>query len=211
MKKSLLLAAALSMTCLTSAALPPKLLAATQADDPFVWLEEIEGPRALGWARAENDKTLGALQSDSRYQRFYEEALTMFQAKDRIPHVSLGRRGLANFWQDENHVRGVWRRTTLESYRTQDPRWETILDMDALAIAEKKNWVFKGSSCLPPEERLCLLRLSDGGKDAVSVREFDQNAKTFVTTGFDLPEGKQNVSWINGDTILVARDWAKGP
>ncbi|MBR0868118.1 prolyl oligopeptidase [Bradyrhizobium diazoefficiens] len=210
MKKSLLLAASLSMTCLMSAALPQKLPAAMQADDPFLWLEEIEGPRALAWARAENDKTLGALQSDPRYQRFYQEALTILQAKDRIPYVSFGRRGLDNFWQDENHVRGVWRRTTFESYRAQDPRWDTILDLDALAAAEKKNWVFKGGSCLPPEERLCLLNFSEGGKDAVFVREFDADAQAFVTTGFDLPEGKQGVSWIDGDTILIARDWGEG-
>ncbi|MGX9432699.1 hypothetical protein [Bradyrhizobium sp. LeoA1S1] len=100
--------------------------------------------------------------------------------------------------------------TTLESYRTPDPRWEIILDIDALALAEGKNWVFRGGSCLPPEGRLCLAELSDGGKDAGFVREFDRNAKAFVTTGFDLPEGKQSVSWVDGDTILIARDWGEG-
>ncbi|UVO30353.1 prolyl oligopeptidase family protein [Bradyrhizobium arachidis] len=198
------------MTGLFSAALTHTVAAATRADDPFLWLEEIEGPGALAWARAENDKTLGALQSDPRYQRFYEEALNIFQAKDRIPYVSLGRGGLNNFWQDEKQVRGVWRRTTLESYRTQSPQWETVLDIDALAVAEKKNWVYRGASCLPPEERLCLLELSEGGKDAVFVREFDRDAKAFVTIGFDLPEGKQDVSWVDGDTILIARDWGEG-
>ncbi|WP_439406740.1 prolyl oligopeptidase family serine peptidase [Bradyrhizobium sp. DASA03076] len=197
------------MTCLFSAALPQTVAATSEADDPFLWLEEIEGPGALAWARAENDKTLGALQSDPRYQRFYEEALEILQAKDRIPYVSLGRGGLNNFWQDEKQVRGVWRRTTLESYRTQSPQWETVLDIDALADAEKKNWVYRGGSCLPPEERLCLVELSEGGKDAVFVREFDRDAKAFVTNGFDLPEGKQDVSWVDVDTILIARDWGE--
>ncbi|SDF49724.1 prolyl oligopeptidase [Bradyrhizobium brasilense] len=180
------------------------------SDDPFLWLEEIEGADALAWAQAENEKTLGVLQSDPRYQRFYEQALTILQAKDRIPYVSLGRRGLENFWKDEKQVRGIWRRTTLESYRSQDPQWETILDVDALAAAENKNWIFQGGNCLPPEERLCLISLSDGGKDAASIREFDREAKAFVADGFHLPEGKQNVSWVDRDTLLVARDWGEG-
>ncbi|MCA1536116.1 S9 family peptidase [Bradyrhizobium sp. NBAIM03] len=117
-------------------------------DDSCLWLEEVEGPRALAWAQAENEKTLGLLQSDPRYDRFYRDALTILQAKDRIPFVSLKRQGLENFWQDESHVRGIWRRTTLESYRGQDPRWETILDIDALALAENKNWSTRVAAAL---------------------------------------------------------------
>ncbi|MCP3392121.1 prolyl oligopeptidase family serine peptidase [Bradyrhizobium sp. CCGB12] len=210
MKQSLLAAALLSMACLGAPALPQKRVPTTEVEDPFLWLEEIDGPRALAWARAENDKTLAALQSDPRYHRFYEEALGILQAKDRIPYVSLERQGLDNFWQDESHVRGIWRHTTFNSYRSPEPHWETILSIDELAVTEKKNWVFKGVSCLPPEERLCLVELSDGGKDAVFIREFDRYAKAFVPTGFDLPEGKQSVSWVDRDTILIARDWGEG-
>ncbi len=93
---------------------------------------------------------------------------------------------------------------------SQSPRWETILDVDALADTDKKNWVLKRVGCLPPEERLCLLNLSEGGKDAVFVREFDAVAKTFVTNGFALPEGKQQVTWVNSDTVLITRDWGEG-
>ncbi|MGY4408032.1 prolyl oligopeptidase family serine peptidase [Bradyrhizobium sp. USDA 3315] len=210
MNTSFLSAALLSIACFTSTALSQERSAPVLADDPFLWLEEIEDPGALAWARAENEKTLGALQSDPRYQRFYEQALTILQARDRIPYVSLDRHGLENFWKDEDHVRGIWRRTTLESYRRQEPQWETILDVDALAVAENKNWIFQGGSCLPPEERLCLISLSDGGKDAASIREFDREARTFVAEGFYLPEGKQHVSWVDGDTMLVARDWGEG-
>ncbi|MGY3533169.1 MULTISPECIES: prolyl oligopeptidase family serine peptidase [Bradyrhizobium] len=206
MKKSVLRAGLLSIICLTVALLHGQS-GATPADDPFLWLEESEGPRALAWAQAENEKTLGSLQSDPRYDRFYRDALTILQEKDRIPYVSLGGRGLENFWQDESHVRGIWRRTTLESYRSEDPRWETILDIDALAAAENRNWVYKGHSCF---RRRCLVELSDGGKDAVSIREFDRQAKSFVTGGFELPEGKQSVSWLDRDTVLVARDWGEG-
>lgn len=208
--KHSLRAVLLSLTCLSFTAVPQKSAAAARVDDRFLCLEEIEEPRALDWARAENDKTLGMLQSDPRNRRFYEEALSILQAKDRISYVSLERRGLSNFSQDENHVRGIWRRTTLDSYRGQDPHWETIIDIDALAVADKKNWVFKGASCLPPEERLCLVHFSDGGKDAVRVREFDLDTNAFVTTGFALPEGKQAVSWVDRHTVLIARDWGEG-
>ncbi|MBP2428828.1 prolyl oligopeptidase family serine peptidase [Bradyrhizobium elkanii] len=210
MNTSRLSAAPPSFASATSTALSQEPTTMAAANDPFVWLEDIEGQGALAWARAENEKTLGVLQSDPRYRRFYEQALSILQAKDRIAYVSLGRRGLENFWQDENHVRGIWRRTTLESYCSQDPQWETILDVDALAVAENRNWVFQGASCLPPEERLCLIHLSDGGKDAASIREFDHEAKSFVADGLHLPEGKQTVSWVDGDTLLVARDWGEG-
>ncbi|MCC8972560.1 prolyl oligopeptidase family serine peptidase [Bradyrhizobium brasilense] len=210
MNTSVLSAALLSIACFTSAALSQERTTMAASDDPFLWLEEIEGAGALAWARAENEKTFGVLQSDPRYRRFYEQALTILHEKDRIPFVSLGRGGLQNFWKDEKQVRGIWRRTTLESYRSPDPQWETILDVDALAVAENKNWVFHGGDCLPPEERLCLISLSDGGKDAASIREFNREAKTFVADGFYLPEGKQNVSWVDRDTLLVARDWGEG-
>jgi prolyl oligopeptidase len=207
--RNLALAGLLGMTALgTSAAAQQPAIAA--AEDPFLWLEEIEGERALTWARAENDKSLGALQGDPRYKPFEARALEILQAKDRIPFVSIMPTGLYNFWQDEKNVRGLWRRTTLASYRTANPVWETVLDIDALATAEKANWVFQGSSCLPPEDTRCLLSLSNGGKDANVVREFDLKTKRFVEGGFDLPEGKQSVSWLDKDTVIVAREWGEG-
>jgi hypothetical protein len=118
--------------------------------------------------------------------------------------------GIDNFWQDQAAVRGVWRRTSLDSYRTKTPQWETVLDIDALAKAEGANWVYKGADCLAPEERLCLVALSDGGKDAVEVREFDAVAKAFVKDGFVLPAGKQQAAWIDKDTLLVGREWTPG-
>jgi len=184
--------------------------ATSEARDPFTFLEEIQGERALAWARAENTKTLGALQGDARYQQMYDRALTILQARDRIPGVSFRPDGLYNFWQDAEHVRGIVRRTTLASYRTDTPTWETVLDVDALARAEGKSWVYQGMNCLPPDERRCLVMLSDGGRDANFVREFDLRTRQFVDGGFSLPEGKQNVTWEDADTILVARDWGPG-
>ena len=180
------------------------------ADDPFVWLEEIEGERALAWARAENERTLGDLQGDPRYRQYHDRALEILQARDRIPPVAMRRGALYNFWQDEDHVRGIWRRTSLDSYRSDDPQWETVLDVDALARAENANWVYQGAACLPPEERRCLIELSDGGRDASVLREYDTVERRFVEGGFDLPQAKQAAAWIDSDTLLVARDWGPG-
>ena len=180
-------------------------------DDPYLWMEEIEGDRAMAWAKARNDKTLPVLQGDARYADLEAKALAILNAKDRVPGVSFAGDGsLRNFWQDATHVRGLWRKTTLDSYRTAEPVWETILDIDALSKAENANWVFKGASCLPPEDARCLITLSDGGKDAVTVREFDTTTRRFVAGGFELPEGKQNYSWLDRDTLLVAREWEPG-
>jgi prolyl oligopeptidase len=180
-------------------------------DDPYLWMEEIEGTGAMDWAKAQNARTLPVLQGDARYATLESQALAILNAKDRIPGVSFAGDGtLRNFWQDKDHVRGLWRKTTLDSYRGAEPVWETILDIDALSKAENANWVFKGASCLPPEDSRCLVTLSNGGKDAVTVREFDTATKTFVEGGFVLPEGKQNYSWLDKDTLLVAREWEPG-
>lgn len=205
--RTYLLAAAMTLSALTASAAVP----APSTDDPYTWMEEIEGERAMAFARSENERSLPSLQGDARYAALRQQALTILQAKDRIPAVGFSGDGkLSNFWQDAVHVRGIWRKTTMDSYRTADPVWETVLDIDALAKAEDRNWVYKGASCLAPEDRYCLVALSDGGKDAVVYREFDSVTKTFVVGGFELPEGKQNVTWVDKDTLLVARDWGEG-
>ncbi len=205
----LLLAAAMSLTALTTSA--TAAAPAPTADDPYTWMEEIEGDRAMAFARSENERSLPLLQTDARYATLRQQALTILQARDRIPGVSFSGDGrLSNFWQDATHVRGIWRKTTLDSYRTAEPVWETVLDVDALARTEGKNWVYKGAACLAPEDRYCLVSLSDGGKDAVTLREFDTVTKTFVDGGFVAPEGKQNLTWIDRDTVLISRDWGEG-
>ena len=185
--------------------------ATTDATDPYLWLEEVDGERAMAWVNEHNTRSLGVLQGDPRYEGLHEQALALVQARDRIPAPSFTHDGhIDNFWQDATHVRGIWRRTTIDSYRTDAPDWDTILDLDALSTAEGKNWVYKGSSCLPPDERLCLISLSDGGKDAVVVREFDSVSRTFVEGGFELPESKGGASWIDADTLLISRDFGPG-
>jgi prolyl oligopeptidase len=181
--------------------------------DPHLWLEEVEGDEALDWVRSQNERTLAELQSDPRYAGFEAAALEVLTSDDRIPYGTI-RDGLVyNFWQDERHVRGLWRRTTLESYRTSDPDWDVLLDVDAVAEAEGANWVFKGANVFRPhgsDRYLCLLSLSDGGKDAIVQREFDIESRQFVEDGFITPEAKQAAAWIDDDHVLIGTDWTVG-
>ena len=210
------LAALLASTSLTSVSMAQTApsapaFATSEASDPYVWLEEVEGERAMEWVKAHNAHSLGVLQGDPRYETLHQQALEIVQSRDRIPAPGFTHDGhIDNFWQDAQHVRGVWRRTTLDSYKTAEPQWETVLDIDALAEAESANWVYKGSTCLAPEERYCLISLSNGGKDAVTMREFDSVTRSFVEGGIYLPESKGGASWINKDTLLVARDFGPG-
>ncbi|MGH7655981.1 MAG: prolyl oligopeptidase family serine peptidase [Gemmatimonadaceae bacterium] len=178
--------------------------------DPFLWLEQVSSPRAMAWVRAENAKSTGVLEKDPHYAALYAEAVKIAEARDRIPSPSVIGGQVYNFWQDAEHVHGIWRRTTLASYQTASPEWTTVLDLDALSKSEHANWFWKGAQCAEPAERRCLLHLSDGGEDAVTVREFDLPSMSFVKGGFVLPHGKQNVAWENVNSLLVAREWAPG-
>jgi prolyl oligopeptidase len=150
------------------------------------------------------------LEKDPRYAGLYRDALAIAEAKDRIPFPSMLNGAVYNFWQDSDHVRGIWRRTTLQSYRSAAPDWTTVLDLDALATAEKANWFAKGTNCSEPDEHRCMVSLSDGGEDAITDREFDIQSEKFVTDGFILPHGKQNSAWEDENTLLVAREWVPG-
>ncbi len=190
----------------------PKDLApdTVKAGDEFLWLEEVNGKKSLDWVKEQNAKTLAVLKGDERYETFRKQALAILTAQDRIATPTFRGEGVDNFWQDDKQVRGVWRHTTLESYQAEKPKWQTVLDVDALAKREKKNWIFKGADCLAPEETRCLVSLSDGGKDAVVVREYDTVEKKFVQNGFNLPEGKHRIAWMDNDTLLVATDFGPG-
>jgi prolyl oligopeptidase len=184
--------------------------ASASQPDRYLWLEEQQGERAMAWVRDENAKTAAVLEKDPHFSRLYTEALRVAQSNDRIPHAQFIGGQLYNLWQDSAHVRGIWRRTTLASYRTPSPKWTTVLDLDSLARAEKANWFWQGADCLPPAERRCLIALSDGGEDASTVREFDLGTLGFVKDGFVLPHGKQRFAWMGEDTLLVSREWNPG-
>jgi prolyl oligopeptidase len=183
---------------------------AADAPDPYQWLEAVSNPRVDAWVKTENTKTLGVLEQDPRFQTLNDQALAIAEAKDRIPTPRFIGNAVFNFWQDADHVRGIWRKTDLAGYRTEAPAWSTVLDLDQLSTAEKANWVWHGADCRRPDERVCLVSLSDGGEDAVTTREFDLASGRFLKDGFSLPKSKQNVVWAGDNEILVARDWGKG-
>ena len=198
--------ASLALSALMTASLP----AVAAPADPYIWLEEASSPKAMAWVEAHNARTTKVLQADPRYATLYQEALTITGAKERIPAPEFLNGEIYNFWQDPDHLRGLWRKTSLADYRSAEPHWTTVLDIDALGKAEGKSWVFKGADCLRPAERLCLISLSDGGEDAVEIREFDLATGAFVSGGFHLPRGKHRVAWEDRDHLLVASEWAPG-
>jgi len=184
--------------------------AAGEAEDPFVWLEEVDGAKALEWVRQQNEKSTGVLEAVPEYRPIYDATLAILDSDARIPTPTLYGSTVYNFWQDKQHVRGIWRRTGLGSYRTATPEWETVIDVDALSKADGVPWVFKGASCLPPAYERCMVALSRGGGDAVVYREFDTGAKRFVAGGFELPEAKSRVSWRDADTLWLGTDFGEG-
>ena len=183
---------------------------AETTEDPFVWLEEVKGEKALAWVREQDARTEGELKSDPLFQPLLDDALAVLTAQDRIPYVTYRGGHLYNFWQDDVHVMGLWRRTGVESYKSAAPEWEVLLDLDKLSADEGQKWSFKGASCLAPEYTRCLVQLSPDGGDAVEIREFDVNTKAFVEGGYRLATNKSTVEWVDGDTVLVGTDFGEG-
>ncbi|WP_374764171.1 prolyl oligopeptidase family serine peptidase [Yunchengibacter salinarum] len=182
----------------------------SQNTDPHRWLEEVEGEKALQWAEARNDESLPVLTGHPDFEDMRQRALDVYNAEDKIAYGSLLGGQVHNFWQDSEHVRGIWRMTDLADYKSDSPQWQTVLDLDALAEQEGENWVYKGRSCLPPDHTRCLVQLSRGGADAVVVREFDVAERAFVENGFKTPESKQWSTWQDEDTLLIATDFGDG-
>ena len=179
-------------------------------EDPFLWLEQAHGERAMQWVKAENIKTDAALGRDPRFKVLFQDAKVILEAKDRIPEPSVIAGQIFNFWQDADHPHGMWRQTSQAEYQSTAPNWRTVIDLDALSKFEKANWFWKGAICREPDEERCIVSLSDGGEDAVTLREFDLAKSAFVGGGFSLPRGKQDVAWQDADTLLLAREWKPG-
>jgi len=188
----------------------PMTHADVDTEDPHLWLEDVEGEKALDWARARNEETLSVLQALPEYETFFEKNLAVYDSQERIAYPTIRGPHVYNFWRDADNERGLWRRTTIEAYRKEDPEWDVLLDLDALAEAEDENWVWAGASCLPPAYERCLLSLSRGGADAAVVREFDLPSKTFVEDGFRLAEAKGGATFIDRDTVFVSTDFGEG-
>ncbi|KGI66654.1 prolyl oligopeptidase family serine peptidase [Mycolicibacterium rufum] len=182
---------------------------APEAPDPYLWLEEVTGDDALEWVRAHNEPTVAELGGE-RFEQMRAEALEVLDTDTRIPYVR--RRGdyLYNFWRDAHNTKGLWRRTTLESYRTEAPEWDVVIDVDELARADDTNWVWAGADVIEPDHTRALVSLSRGGSDAAVVREFDMATRTFVDDGFELAEAKSQTTWVDEDTLLVGTDFGEG-
>ncbi len=185
-------------------------LALAADKDPYLWLEEVDGDQALSWVKARSAKDTAELEAVPEYEAIHDQLLEIYNSSDRIPYPSVRGDYIYNYWQDADHVRGIWRRTSLDSYITATPAWETVLDLDALATAEGENWVWKGSSGLWPDYHRFMISLSRGGGDAVVVREFDAVKKEFVPAGFALPEAKADASWKDKDTLWIGTDFGEG-
>jgi prolyl oligopeptidase len=199
-------------SCVAQAA-PSTLTAPEQTyiqNDKYIWLEDVSGDRAMTWVKAENEKTAKVLEADPRFAAYQAEALKLAEDPNRLPMPQLKGNEVYNFWRDADHVRGILRKTSLQDYLAAKPTWTTVIDYDALGKAENVKWVSKGMSCLYPGDHYCMVSLSAGGEDADTMREFDLKTGKFVEGGFVLPHSKQSVSWVDKDTLLVARDWGPG-
>jgi prolyl oligopeptidase len=193
------------------ALMPPAILLAQDAvDDPYMWLEDVEGERALSWATERSDATLLEFQNMPVFDSIMGETLTILGSPDRIAMPSMRGDLLYNYWRDNDHPRGYYRRTTWDSYLSGDPDWETVLDVDALVAEEGVPWAYRGMDCLGPAHRLCLVSLSRGGADATEIREFDLERLEFVEDGFFLPEAKNGATFIDENTVLVSTDFGGG-
>ena len=183
---------------------------AAKSADPFLWLEDVEGDKALDWVRERNKKSTDLIQSDSTYKELESDLLEILDSDQRIPGVTKRGEFYYNFWRDADHPRGIWRRTTSDEYRKDDPEWDVILDLDRIAKDEGENWVWAGASLLRPDYEVALIDLSRGCADATVTREFDLNQREFVKDGFSRPEAKGGMGWIDRDTVYVQTDFGEG-
>jgi prolyl oligopeptidase len=182
----------------------------SSADDEWRWLEAIDEERSLDWVKQQNARTRDVLTAVPDFEQMHQQAVEVLTSGGRIPEVTQRGEWLYNYWRDEDHPRGIYRRTLLESFQSGDPEWQTVLDIDALSAADDIQWVFSGMQCLPPAYRHCLVDLSPGGGDATVVKEFDMQEMAFVEDGFQLPKAKSQVSWRDEDSVFVGTDFGDG-
>lgn len=175
--------------------------------DPYLWLEDVQGERALEWVRTQNKSTLAELEDSRVFDQLYAEAYEIMNSEGRLPKGEFVGNEFHDFWQDESNVRGVWRRTSIRKLAAGEPEWETVLDIDKLAASEQENWVYKNILCRGGNTDHCLVELSRGGKDESVYREFSLAERKFVDDGFVMPEAKSQVAWIDANTLIVATDW----
>jgi prolyl oligopeptidase len=173
------------------------------SEDPFLWLEEVEGEEAIKWVKAQNSTTLSKYEGSERFCEIEKRSLEILDSKEKLVYPQFVGDQIFNFWRDETYVRGLIRRVCLDDYLSGSPEWEEVLNLDKLAEDEDENWVYKGQQILSPECERSLIWLSRGGSDACVVREFDLIKKEFVEDGFVVPEAKSDISWKDRDTLYL--------
>lgn len=178
--------------------------------DELSWLEDVDGDRAMAWVRERSREAEGLLTADQRYEPIRHGIQAALEAEDRIPMVTQVGGHLYNFWTDARHERGLWRRTTWDSYRSDTPEWEVLLDLDQLSREEDEPWVWHGARILRPDHDRALVALSRGGTDADVTREFDLTTRSFVPDGFHRPEAKGSLAWVDRDTVFASTDLGAG-
>lgn len=188
----------------------PVVAAPAAPEDPYLWLEDVTAEKSLDWARAHNAISQKELQGDPKYGPLEKRLRTILDSKDQIARPYVMNDQLYNFWKDEKNPRGLWRRTTLAEFKKPAPKWDVIIDLDALAAKDGKSWVWHGAGCLPPKNELCLVRLSISGSDAEVIREFSLKKRDFVAGGFELPEAKTQISWKDENTLYVGTNFGEG-
>lgn len=182
----------------------------TEETDPHLWLEEVTGEKALDWVRAQNKVTQDKFEASESFTTLRDDLLKILDSDERIPFVSKQGEHYYNFWRDQKNERGLWRRTSLDEFRKEQPKWEIVLDLDALAESEQENWVWSGAALLRPKHERALIELSRGGADATVTREFDLTTKQFVKDGFQRDEAKGSLTWIDQDHVFVFTDFGEG-
>ena len=184
--------------------------APAEQPDKYTWLEDIRGDKPMQWVNAQNARTAAVIEKQKVFAQLDQDALRVLDSPDKLAYPDFRGDLVYNTWRDKDHLRGIVRHTTLESYLSDDPKWETVIDYDALGKQDKQSWVGHGLNCMQPEEERCMVALSVGGEDAVTFREFNLKTATFVDGGFVMPRGKQRLAWLDKDTLLIGRDWGPG-
>ena len=182
----------------------------TATQDPNLWLEDIDSEKSLTWVRAQNATSEKALTQNPAFKTIEADLLAILDSDDKIPYVVKRGDYYYNYWQDKDHPRGIWRRTTWDEYRKAEPKWDTLIDLDALNKSENATWVWHGADCLRPDYRHCLISLSRGGADADETREYDLETREFIKDGFYRPEAKGSMGWIDKDHVFVQTDFGAG-
>lgn len=178
--------------------------------DNYLWLEEVDAPKSLEFVNNQNKLTIDKLSKEKDYQSIYDKSLEIYNSSERIAYPSIQGKYVYNFWKDKDHERGIWRRCLLEDYTNGKLNWETLLDIDALSKKDNIKWVYKGSSGLYPDYNRFLIELSNGGGDAVVVKEFDAEKKQFIENGFFIDESKGSASYLDANTLIVSSNFGEG-